>query len=433
VVMTSLSENFGSRRFVLLVCFFAGAILTFQAIRIWVADYRVHSNQIDQMERGAALEPENAAAWDRLGRARETNFENLDSVGAVADFQKAVARVPLSPAYWMDLANGYEAIGNVPLAREAFTRARASYPASAVVAWGYGNFLLRQNDYDAGFAQIKQALQADSKLVPLAVSRVWHLNQDADLLLNQVLPANQDAYFQAIDFMQENRQPSAALAIWQRLLSLGKPFELRRSFPLLGLLIQTDRAEDASRVWREALTAAGIPYNEPANRLLIWNGDFTRDFLNGGLDWRWNFPFGTSIDFDTAPPSSGGRSLRLDFSGGANLDLMEPLQFVPVEPNRRYHFHAAVKTEGITTENGISFLISDPNNGAPMVTTENLTGPHTWTPVDVNYATAPVTHFLSIQLRRSPSRLFENKLSGTAWIGDVSLVASNGAGQPQPK
>jgi hypothetical protein len=71
VVMASLSENIGSRRFVLLVCFFAGAILTFQAIRIWVADYRVHSNQIDQMERGAALEPGNAAAWDRLGRARE--------------------------------------------------------------------------------------------------------------------------------------------------------------------------------------------------------------------------------------------------------------------------------------------------------------------------------------------------------------------------
>ena len=330
--MASLSENFGSRRFVLLVCFFAGAILTFHAIRIWVADYRVHSNQIDQMERGAALEPENAAAWDRLGRARETNLENLDPAGAVADFQKAVAHVPLSATYWMDLANGYEAIGNVPLAREAFTRARASYPASAVVAWGYGNFLLRQNDYDAGFAQIKQALQADSKLVTLAVSRVWHLNQDAGLLLNQVLPANQDAYFQAIDFMQENRQPAAALAIWQRLLSLWQAVRAAPLVPFSALLIQSDRAEDASRVWREALAAAGLPHNEPANQSLIWNGDFNRDFLNGGLDWRWSFPFGASIGFDTAPPSSAGRSLRLDFSGGANLDLMEPLQLFRSSP-----------------------------------------------------------------------------------------------------
>ena len=67
--MKSPSEYFGSRRSLLVVCFLAAAILTFQAIRVWVADYRVKSNRIDQMERGVALEPENAAAWDRLGRA----------------------------------------------------------------------------------------------------------------------------------------------------------------------------------------------------------------------------------------------------------------------------------------------------------------------------------------------------------------------------
>ena len=106
--MKSPSEYFGPRRSLLVVCFLAAAILTYQAIRIWLADYRVKSNRIDQMERGVALEPENAAAWDRLGRARETNFENLDPAGAVADFQKAVARVPLSADYWMDLAVGYE-------------------------------------------------------------------------------------------------------------------------------------------------------------------------------------------------------------------------------------------------------------------------------------------------------------------------------------
>jgi tetratricopeptide (TPR) repeat protein len=436
--MESSSRNAVSRKAVLLVSCLTAAILTYHAIRTWMADYRVHSNQIDQIKRGATLEPENAAAWDRLGRARETNLANLDPAGAVADFQQAVARVPLSATYWMDLANGYEAIGNIRLAREAFARARAAYPASALVSWSYGNFLLRQGDYDAGFAQIKHALQADPKLadpklVPLAVSRVWHLSQDANVLLNQVLPANEDAYFQAIDFMQANRQPAAALLIWQRLLSLGKPIELRRSFPLIWLLIQSDLGEDASRVWQEALAAAGLPHNQPANQSLIWNGDFAQDLLNGGLDWRWGFPFGASISFDAPPPSSGGRSLRLDFSGGGNLDLMEPQQFVPVEPHQKYHFHAELKTEGVTTENGISFLISDPNHGAAMVSTENFTGTRDWTPVDVDYTTTPTTHFMSIQLRRSPSRLFENKLSGTAWIGDVSFIASDGAAPPNSK
>ena len=339
----------------------------------------------------------------------------------------------------LDLAIGYESIGNIPAAREAFGRARAAYPASSIVAWVYGNFLLRQGDTDPGFAQINHALQADPrlsdpKLVPLAVSRVWHLSQDANVLLNQVLPPDQDAYFQAIDFMVENKQPTAALLIWQRLLSLGKPIELRRSFPILWLLIESDFGADASRVWREALAAAGLPHDEPASQSLIWNGDFARDFLNGGLDWRWNPSLvGASIGFEAPPPSSEGRSLRLDFSGGENLNLMEPQQFVPVEPSQRYHFHAMLKTEGITTENGISFLISDPNHGAAMVATENFTGTRLWTPVDVDYATTPATHFMSIQVRRAPSRLFDNKLNGTAWIGNVSLTPSDGAEPPHTK
>jgi len=423
--MKNPSEKFRSRKTFILVCFSVAAVVAFQAIRIWIADYRVHSNRIDQMERGAELEPENAAAWDRLGRARETDLENPDGAGAVADFQKAVARVPLSAAYWMDLARAYESTGNIPLAREAFNRARASYPASALVAWSYGNFLLRQGDDASGFAQINHAVQADPSLALPAVSQAWHKTQDANVLLNQVLPATQDAYFQAIDFMAANGQPAGALVIWERLLTLGKPVELRRSFPLLEFLIQSDRAEDASRVWREALAAAGLPHDEPANQSLIWNGNFAKDFLNGGLDWRWSSPFGASIGFDAPPPSSGGRSLRLDFSGAANLDLTQPLQFVRVEPSRGYHFHATLRTEGITTESGISFLIGDPNHGAAVVTTENFTGTHSWTPVDVDYTTSPQTHFLVIQVRRSQSHLFENKLSGTAWIGDVALTPSS--------
>ena len=95
----------------------------------------------------------------------------------------------------MDLAGAYESIGNIPLAREAFSRARAAYPASAQVAWSYGNFLLRQGDNDAGFAQINHAVQADPSLALPAVSQAWHKTQDANVLLNQVLPASRGCLF----------------------------------------------------------------------------------------------------------------------------------------------------------------------------------------------------------------------------------------------
>jgi tetratricopeptide (TPR) repeat protein len=427
-----LIENMSQRRALLVVSVAAAALISFQAVRIWVADHRLHSDRLEVMERGAALEPGNAAAWDRVGHRRQWDLANPDPAGALSDYLRAVERNPLSAHYWLDLASAYEDTGNLPLARDAFEHARKVYPASAEVTWNYGNFLLRQEQYSEGFAQIQRAVSADPTLLPLAVSRTWRSNHDVNLLLDEVLPANVDAYFRALDFFAANHQASAGLAVWQRLLGLGKSFTLKRSFPFLDDLILEDRAEDARRVWLEGLAAAGLSHEEPPGKSLLWNGNFAEDFANGGLDWRWVVLPGVAIDFDAAPPEHGPRSLRLEFGGGSNLTLNEPSQFVPVEPTHTYHFHAAMRTEGITTESGLRFVLTDANHpaGASLVT-ENLTGSHSWMNMEGDVTSGAETHFLLLRLHRDPSRLFDNKLSGTVWVADVSLVpASSEAGKP---
>ena len=117
-----------------------------------------------------------------------------------------------------------------------------------------------------------------------------------------------------------------------------------------------------------------------------------------------------------------------------NLNVTEPYEFVPVDPNRLYHFHARMRTETITTESGVRFALTDPNRAqAGDTLTENLTGSHPWTNVEADVRTGSVTHFLLIQMRRVPSRLFENKLSGSAWIADVSVIPqSSEAEQKSP-
>jgi hypothetical protein len=40
----------------------------------------------------------------------------------------------------------------------------------------------------------------------------------------------------------------------------------------------------------------------------------------------------------------------------------------------------------------------------------------------LDVTTAPQTHFLYVFVLRIPSRLFENKLSGTVWIAGVTLT-----------
>ena len=273
--------------------------------------------------------PETRQPGTLLGRFEQLDFVAGDPGEAVKAFQKAVQKDPLSAYYWMNLAGAYEAVGDIAHARDAFQQARNVYPLSAQVAWNYGNFLLRQQQSAEGYTQIQLAVRSDPSLLPLAISRTWRSSHDVDMLLNQVLPADQDAYFQALDFFASAQQAEPGLVVWQRLMSLGKPIALPRSFPFLDELIRQDRSTDASRVWREALRAAGFSHQEPQNGSLIWNGDFTGEFTNGGLGWRWDNLIGIAIDFDSPMPGHAGRSVRLDFGGGSNPEINKPLEYVP--------------------------------------------------------------------------------------------------------
>src|SRR5208282_230568 len=159
----------------------AGALLSYQAGTLWLADNRIHSTRLEVIERGVALEPGNAAAWDLLGRHRQLDFANADPVEALADYQRAVQDDPLSATFWMNLAGAYEANGDLAGAQHAFEQARSVYPLSAEVAWNYGNFLLRQDQDAAGYAEIRHAVESDPKLLPLAISRVWRGSHDVTI------------------------------------------------------------------------------------------------------------------------------------------------------------------------------------------------------------------------------------------------------------
>ncbi len=429
--MEGTPEAAGARGAVLAVAVCLASFLIYQAGRLWIADRDTRSDTLARLERGAALEPGNADAWDALGRFRQLDFSNPDSAGALADYQRSVQANPLSAHHWMNLAEAYEANGDVAKARDAFQHAREVYPLSAEVAWNYGNFLLRQDQTTQGYAEIQHAVRSDPKLLTLAISRTWRSSRDINILLDNVLPPETNAYLLALDYFSSIKQAEPGLVVWQRLVAMGKPIEIARSFPFLDELIAEDLSSDAKKVWIDALALAGLNHDPPANRSAVWNGDFARDFLQGGLDWRWETPPGVDFEFDTVPQNYGVRSAQLFFGGGNNVEITEPKQYVPVEPGRWYHFHAYMRTQALSTEMGTRFLITDPNHvSAVTAKTENFTGSHAWTATDLDLQTSANTHFLLVQLLREQSHMFDNKLSGTMWIADVSLTPSDGPAGP---
>ncbi|MFZ0617665.1 MAG: hypothetical protein WAM01_03155 [Candidatus Acidiferrales bacterium] len=429
------SDSHGVRRAILFGSLAVAAALCYQAVRMWTADAFVQSDDVTHIARGVRLEPGDGDAWDRLARYHQQDFSNPDPSLAASEFNRAVRDDPRSAHFLMDLAGAYEQSGNLEAAQSAWHRARAAYPTSAEVDWNYGNFLLRNGNLTQGYAELQRAVRGDASYLPLAISRGWRSSEDVNALLDQILPADPKAYLEALAFFASIHQPDPAIQVWQRLIAMGKPLPLENTFPFFQTLIEGNRGDEARAAWPQALAAAGMHYDAPADGDRIWDGDFSNDFVNGGLGWRWENPLGAVIEFDARPASvASGRSVHIEFSGGTNLDLTYPVQFVPVEPSRAYHFHVLMRTETISTESGMRFLIQDPAHPAEIsAVTENLIGSRPWTAGEVDISTGPDTHFLSVGLRRVQSRLFDSKLSGSVWIADVSLLPTGGAAEPQAK
>ncbi len=395
----------------------------------WYADHLAESNEPADWLHAAQLEPGNGEYWYKLGFNRQWDLNDSDASQVITYLRRAVTIDPRSANYWMALAGAYESAGQIQQARDSFHTALQDYPASAEAHWRFGSFLLRQGETKQAYAEIHFALQNDSRLIPLAISRVWPATHDADALLNDVLPKSEESQQEALEAFSTDNQIEPALAVWEYMVKSGESIPIKTVFPLEQILLDAKRTDEARDVWRQALVASGKPEEANAGSSIIFNGGFEYDASGGGLDWRLVPIPGLNYDYDTANPHSGKRSLRLNFDGEQNPDLQIVSQYVAVQPNTRYRFEGYIRTSGITTESGLRFFIAFAGTALPPLILQNFTGDHPWEKQSADFTTAPDEHLLLLQLLRPKSVRFNSNLAGSAWVDDISIVP---AGPPLP-
>ncbi len=177
-------------------------------------------------EAAARLEPTNPENWYLLGRYWQYTLDDPDAARAIVNFRHALSLNPRYADAWLDLGAVYESEGDLSGARDAYVQARNAYPLSAAVAWRYGNFLLRQGEVPQAFAEIRRAVYADPKRSAEAFSRCWRVDPNVESILGNVIPPDRAAYLDVIRELAAADQLAAALAVWQRLVSLHpeRPF-----------------------------------------------------------------------------------------------------------------------------------------------------------------------------------------------------------------
>ena len=400
----------------------SGTVIVFSAKAYIAACWDASSNPALWLK-AAELEPGNADYWRHVGLMRQWDLNPSGMRDAMHYLQISAKVNSRSSGVWMDLADTYATAGDAARAKEAYDRAQTSFPMSAEVAWRYGNFLLYQENYSEAYPKIREAISIDPSLTQSALTECWQSNPDVAPIVKGLLPDKREYYVSAVRFFLAQKLADPAVAVWNRQRERGLAVDMEETVLLVDALISEDRIGEAQQVWRSGLQASNWVQDSEEGRSLVLNGGFEHDIANGGFDWREVPLSAANFDFDSAFAHSGTRSLRIEFDGTENVDFGHLFQYVPVASDSRYHFSVFVRTEGLTTDRGISFEILDAHHPEQVqVATRELMGTNAWTVLQTDFVSGPDTQAVKITLRRTPSWKFDNKFSGTVWVDDVTLM-----------
>jgi tetratricopeptide (TPR) repeat protein len=399
------------------------AYLSYFSVRTARATYYTDTETLHGLERASEIEPGNARNWYLLGRYLQYSFEDSNPQRAISSYRKSLEIDPLATSTWLELAATYESEGNDVAARNAFLNAKKTYPLSAEVSWRYGNFLLRQGELEAAFAEIRRSVEADPGRAAEAFSRCVRVEPDADVILDRVLPAKSAIYMAVMADLAQDGQIDNALKVWSRIVAMHPKIALHDAFQIVMGLRSTGRTAEAHKVWEQAVELAGLAELEGPRDSMVWDGGFESDVTGEAYAWRFaRTTRSAQIGFDSQEKYSGKRSLRLSFDGSADIEFYDVCQTVPAEAGTAYELSAWMKSKDLTTDQGVRIELRPGIPGQTGAITADVKGSQPWIRFAAVWPGAKENQETQICLRRDASDQEDNRIRGTAWVDDVALT-----------
>ena len=385
----------------------------------WLLNHPTREN----LERGIRWDSRNPALWARYARLWHFLPNSQESQQAVEAYRRAASLNPLDPGIWKELSNTHLERREPEMAEAALRAELAAVPHSPQASWRLANFLLVQGRTNEAFPYLRTAATHEPSLRVPVFDLAWKLQGDPEVILRELVPADTEARADYLQFLLGRRRLTEAYPVWTEVSRTNSPAMVRLGNSYAEVLATAGMGTEAARVWKELLSITGRTDPKPSDELLT-NGDFEANISNAGLDWRLTKGPGYQTDLDAFTFQNGTRSLRVTFDGTANAEFAGVWQAVPVEPNRKYRFQGHLKTDSITTDNGLFFILA--SLGAPREetfahSTESRVETNGWVREQLDFQTGPRTSVIVIQLRRYLSRKLNNLLQGRAWIDNLSV------------
>ena len=331
---------------------------------------------------------------------------------------EAIRRHPTDPARWSDLGQAMWDSGQIEKAQQYFSRAAALGPNRPGILFTIADFYHSVGKDNFALEQTSRAL---AKTVGFD-GRFFNWFKQNKIPLSKVvsagLPPDARVFRNYLRYLLNSNNAGDAEQVWNVMIERGYADDkLAREY--VNFLAGQNRFESAARAWAAYL---GDRRNGYLESNWLWNGDFESEPNDSPLNWGAWSGGGIQVARDVGVKHTGAYSLRIQFEGKQNLTQANVFQRVFVTPGR-YRFEAYLKSQELTTDQGISLQIFDATGASHLdVKTEPLLGTHDWTKVDLNICVQPQTKSLQIRVVRQPSLKFDNLIKGTLWLDSVSLT-----------
>ena len=356
--------------------------------------------------------PLESQARQQLAGVREEDVQE-----AIALFRTVLQRDSQDPYRWAELGEAYLEAGQREEARYCYGQVLALAPRSAP-------FLLRVANFYFQIGENKNALPITARILALIpdydsiiFSEYARLVDHVEDVLRYGLPEDRRAAGSWLQFLIQAGRLDDAQRTWDWIAGRGYADDALAG-EFVEFLIRQGHPDSATSVWMRYLGTRSGDYGKST---YLFNGGFESEPAPSPFDWNLARTQGVEVSRDPTTAWSGKYSLRISFAGTQNLDFAAASQLALVKPGP-YRFHAFIRSEGLTTDQGIRFRICDAEAPARLdVIFGQFTGTGPWSAVEYDLIVSPETRLLRVQVIREPSLKFDNKVAGTAWIAELRL------------
>lgn len=389
------------------------ALLALSAIIILILVTRAASNWLSYIYAGdppprglkeaTVLEENNSEFYFLLAQYYDNYDFTVPRAEVAKLYDKALELNPLNYNYWFYLAEFLSRQGEKEKAIYALNQSTQLSPGAVSLRWAAGMLASKLGDKEALLDNLVPVMAYDADRRQKAFTILWQTLRKGDDI-RKVLP--EEAVPDYMKFLIKTKRVPETYDIWSDHKNL---VDYNLFMLMMNFLIYQNNIDFAKNAWTDRMGAWDG----------VWNGKFEKTINNNGFDWTISNLEGIGI---TTPTDSGrkGNSLRIEFDGNNNYDFYHFRQVVPVEENTSYTLSSDIKSENLTTRNGIFWEVYCLHGDDLYQRSEQTYGTTDWHKVELSFTTPPGCTSAVIRLRRFKTDI-DSPFSGVLWVDDVEL------------